>query len=443
MPIQPIDYSIDVQSPIEATVQGLQLGKGIADLRAQQEAAELKRQQAQILRADLNALVSNPNATAADYGQMITKHPQLSEQLKRGWDVLDEGVKQSRLSQGSQVYAALQSNRPDIAIAKLKEQAEANRNSGDEQQAKALEDAARLVELNPDSAKTTVGLMLASTIGPEKFAETFGKLGAEQITMELHTGELKKQLLDQGKTEAETNKAIVAAKKMEAEIAKTNAEAGKIAQESALKKAELENVRVGDIDLSKNAEKLINESVSAAANLRSLSNQYEKLADSFDADISSGVPGRVSESVKKLYGSENRITRLRQEYKRLRNSQVLDNLPPGVASDKDIEIAMGAFPEDTANPVEIASFLRGVSKLQTYDAKLNDIKAEWVNDNGSLGRARREIIVGGTTYPRGANLSDVIAEQLMLVSPIEDIGQEQPKTPQDVRAKADAIIGAK
>lgn len=443
MPIQPIDYSIDVQSPIEATVQGLQLGKGTADLRAQQEAAELNRQQAQILRADLNALASNPNATAADYGRMIAKYPQLSEQLKRAWDLLDERIKQSRLSQGSQVYAALQSNRPDIAIAKLKEQAEANRNSGDEQQAKALEDAARLVELSPESAKTTVGLMLASTIGPEKFAETFGKLGAEQITMELHTGELKKQLLDQGKTEAETNKAIVAAKKMEAEIAKTNAEAGKIAQESALKKAELENVRVGDIDLSKNAEKLINESVSAAANLRSLSNQYEKLADSFDADISSGVPGRVSESVKKLYGSENRITRLRQEYKRLRNSQVLDNLPPGVASDKDIEIAMGAFPEDTANPVEIASFLRGVSKLQTYDAKLNDIKAEWVNDNGSLGRARREIIVGGTTYPRGANLSDVIAEQLMLVSPIEDIGQEQPKTPQDVRAKADAIIGAK
>lgn len=287
-------------------------------------------------------------------------------------------------------------------------------------------DTAQLINMPPEQQDMTLKFIQMGSLPLEKRME-FSQKGQE-IDIKAEEVAIKGEglAIDREKLAGEAEMRPWNIKKIQSDISKTNAETSKVLQEAMSKKAELEQARNADVTLSKDGEKLINDAVIESANLRSLSHQYETLANQFTTDIASGVPGKAAESVKKLYGSENKITRLRQEYQRLRNSQVLQSLPPGVASDKDIEIAMGAFPADTANPVELAAFLRGVAKLQKYDAKLNEIKAEWVNGNGTLGKSRNPVTVGGRAYPRGVNFNDVAMEQLTLVSPVG--GNEQKQT---------------
>jgi hypothetical protein len=189
--VSPIDYSIGVQDPFQSVLQGFKVGDFLQQRQVQQQQQQLAQQQAQQqavaqqqMQADLSAVAGNPNASGADYAGLITKYPQLSEQLKRGWDILNPAQQQARLSSATQVYSALQNNKPEIAIDMLREEATAARNSGNEQDAKAAETMSQWIQRDVGTAKTSIALRLAATAGPDKFAETFGKLGAEQRAAE-------------------------------------------------------------------------------------------------------------------------------------------------------------------------------------------------------------------------------------------------------------------
>jgi hypothetical protein len=191
MATEPINYSIDAGNPFQSVLQGFKVGDFLQQrqMQQQQQIAEQQKAQQQAaaqaqMNADLGAVANNPNASGSDYAGLITKYPQLSEQLKRGWDVLNPAQQQARLSSATQVYSALQNNKPDIAMDMLKEQATAARNSGNEQDAKAAETMAQWIERDPGTAKTSIALRLAATVGADKFADVFGKLGAEQRAAE-------------------------------------------------------------------------------------------------------------------------------------------------------------------------------------------------------------------------------------------------------------------
>ena len=87
---------------------------------------------------------------------------------------------------------------------------------------------------------------------------------------------------------------------------------------------------------------------------------------------------------------------------------MLDSLPPGVASDSDIQVAMEAFPDDTANPELIATFMRGMAKLQGQEAILNERKAEWVQKIGNLGAPTTDITVTGIEVPSGTTFNEFL-----------------------------------
>jgi hypothetical protein len=100
------------------------------------------------------------------------------------------------------------------------------------------------------------------------------------------------------------------------------------------------------------------------------------------------------------------MTQLRNEYTRIRNSAAIKSLPPGVATDKDIELALKGIPPETANAATISSFLRGMAKMQQYEAASESSKAEWVGSNGNLGRAKTDIDIGGIKVPKGSSFVD-------------------------------------
>lgn len=176
----PIDYSLDVATPFASALEGYKAGAAIRNDQQQQQQQQAEAQAKLRMQSDLHALSSNKSATGADYASVMTKYPQLSEELSRSWSALDGAQRQSKLQQGTQAYAAILSGKPEVAETLFRERAGAARNSGMEDVAKQSETMADLIKLHPETARTSIALSLAAEMGPDKFATTFGQLGAEQ-----------------------------------------------------------------------------------------------------------------------------------------------------------------------------------------------------------------------------------------------------------------------
>lgn len=114
------------------------------------------------------------------------------------------------------------------------------------------------------------------------------------------------------------------------------------------------------------------------AKFTSLANEIE------NSDLRGGIlGGTMSEKLKEITGEQDAVSNLRREYNAIKASQVVSNLPPGAASDKDIELAMGGFPTERANKQQISGFLRGLAKLQKANAEMQNFKADYISANGT------------------------------------------------------------
>lgn len=413
--MDPINYTAD-KSPFDKVLSGFQSGLNIRSALDKQQEQAKAYQQAQQMKADINSLANNKNASAQDYASMMTKYPSLSEHFKQSWDVLNEGQQRNKLDQATQVHAALIAGKPEIAKQLLKDQAAALRNSGNEEEAKSHEVMAKFIETSPDSARTTSGLLLSSVMGADKFGATFASLGQEQRSAEL-------QPMEKQKVKAEADiKALEAQNtpvKLEldnylgaANVKNINSQ---ISDRSARLKLDQDRLQ-SDVDqrlydlkqkannLDDGAKKLVNDSTVASIVANQASGQMMSLADQLEkSGASAGIGAKGAELYKSLTGDQNAVTALRQEYVRLRNTQALKMLPPGPATDKDIQLAMKGFPEDTADPKAMASFLRGMSKMNDLEAVNEAAKAEWINSVGHLGKAKSDVNIDGVAVPAGTN----------------------------------------
>ena len=210
--VSPIDYSLDVQAPMQSALQGFQTGIGIADLQAkrqqQEAAAAQQRMQAQVI----TDLMSKPNATAEDYARATIAVPGLREQFKQSWEMHNADQQQNSLTEMGQVYAALSNGKPDIAASILSKRAQALKNAGgDARQIKAAEDMAQTIEAAPDFARAMVGMRLASIPGADKLFENLGKKGTEERAAEQAPSDLAKKREDAKKAKSDAEIAAVKA----------------------------------------------------------------------------------------------------------------------------------------------------------------------------------------------------------------------------------------
>jgi hypothetical protein len=107
-----------------------------------------------------------------------------------------------------------------------------------------------------------------------------------------------------------------------------------------------------------------NEMTSASSALANIGNLAERFQGAI-GEYRQGLYGTLDSWYKKsISGDQDDLDLLKQQYIQLRNEQVIKNLPPGVASDRDIAIAQEGWPPPNANAEYIASFLRGVQKMQ-------------------------------------------------------------------------------
>lgn len=424
--VQPIDYTLDVMNPVQSSLQGftggLQLGMAVEDRKralAQAQRDQLAKEQ---MNQDLFNLSQNP--TYEGYAQVMTKYPQLSENLKRAYDTMDAGKQQTTFSLASQAYAALSSQRPEIAKQVLEDAAVAYENSGNKQDAGVLRGYQKMIDTSPEAARTSIG-MLMSSVSPDKFKDIYSTLGGEQRANQMQPYQIGQIAANTAKTTAEAQGQNIEnqykPQQLQGSIDQTGSQVAlnyatiqdmadkrqldrdKLETETSLK---LQELNPSNVKLSDGAQKLVNDTMIASVASEQSANQQLDLANRIQsAGGGYGAFSRFGEWIKGQTGNQSAMTELRNEYTRIRNSQAIKMLPPGPATDKDIELAMKGFPAETADSRTIASFLRGMAKMNQRDAAYQQMQAEWVNQVGNMGSSKRDVEILGVKVPAGTTFS--------------------------------------
>lgn len=199
--MQPINYMLDVQNPVQTAVTGLTQGMQIGQFVRAKEQAEREAIQKQQMQQELSAFASKPNKTHDDYANIMAKYPALAEDFKRSYDVLDSGKQQATFKTASRIYAATASKRFDLAKSILETEAVGYENSGDKETAGYLRQMATMAETDPEGLQTLTGLTLAST-NPSQFKDVLGALNQNDLT----PFEIENKQAQTGKAKAETEK---------------------------------------------------------------------------------------------------------------------------------------------------------------------------------------------------------------------------------------------
>lgn len=111
---------------------------------------------------------------------------------------------------------------------------------------------------------------------------------------------------------------------------------------------------------------------------------FTELAGIYEnASFSGGVLGLGVETWKEFAGTQDEVSELKEQYFKIRGSEVIKSLPKGPASDLDIKQALKGFPKDTANPQQVASFFRGMVKIEKAAEKFESFKANYISEHAS------------------------------------------------------------
>lgn len=154
--------------------------------------------------------------------------------------------------------------------------------------------------------------------------------------------------------------------------------------------AQLFGKQVGIVDderkLSAAAEKVLNEATQAYFDTSKQAREYDVLANDFKqytSELPAGTAATVSEFLKSVTGSQDEATELRRRLAKVRLSEALKYLPPGPATDRDVEEAYKGVPKENAGVEQVEMFLRGSSKMAAIDAEFQEFKANYISENNS------------------------------------------------------------
>lgn len=97
----------------------------------------------------------------------------------------------------------------------------------------------------------------------------------------------------------------------------------------------------------------------------------------------SGVAGKGSEFIKNVMGTEDFVTSVRKQYSEIKVKNAIQNLPPGVASDRDIQLVLEPWPEDTSNFKLIRDKLEAIMRIEQGRAEYAMFESSWLAEKGS------------------------------------------------------------
>jgi hypothetical protein len=403
--IQPPNYLANMPNPQQSFVQGLQLGQGVLGIQQEQASQEQMRQA-------LGQLAANP--TVEGITRTMIQFPSLADKLKEPLKNVTETERTGRISSAMPIYAALAGGNPDVARERLLELSQAAENSGRTGEARRFQTLAETARINPDIAMLEIGGVLAANMGPDKFFETFKGVstlpstvqqGRATATTELPLRQAQVRTAQAGATTAEAT-AGVAPEAAAADVEKKMADIDKIRAEIADKQG----------DIPESARTIVNQSADAVLAARQRAERATSLAEKFTNSWQSGVFTRATDALGDAFGSQSEGRRFRQEFERLRSGEIVKSLPPGPATDRDIQLFSRGFPSAEADADTIKQFLQSVARVARYEETFSDVRGQWAAANGQLGPARREFTIDGIQIPRGTTFTNFSRQYLGLAA---------------------------
>ena len=265
--MEPINYLAQVADPFAQSLQGLQLGAGMAELQ-QKQAAMVQQQQRQQLAAQEQAkFFTNPNPTmrdAARYASLLS--PEQANAFRPFMEGISKEQQQGTLNSTGRILSALQTN-PEIGIKLLQDSATAARNSGDNQDAALFDDMAAAAadpKRGPAIVFKSLAARTAGIPGAKEFFENIDKSLSTSRLEAKAPGELRKTKADADAAEADAKTKLATATNAgekaaaEAELARAQANKAKVDAKFAEQGAQAELDKSAAVIRKTDADIIIN-----------------------------------------------------------------------------------------------------------------------------------------------------------------------------------------
>jgi hypothetical protein len=420
MAIGPIDYmgGMPQVNLAQQFTQGLQAGAAVEQLQvarqqreAQMQAAEEARMRQEQFRLDFADYVQKP--TVQKWAALSVANPQMREVLGDVNKTLSADQARVEQREALELFTALERD-PAVAAQLVDSRIEAARNTG--QPTDELEAIRAQVQTNPALVRALAlgraaslpdgDKAISAILAAEAAPLSRRKAGADAAIAEAEAA-VAPQAAQLGLDEKVWN---ISDKKSQIEdrAARLNFDADKAFSEYQARLAErgeaASKLPESAITIINNAALASAVAEQAAGSMESLASEFDKLGGGY------GPFSSAAEAMKKLTGNEGAVTAARQEYLRLRNTAVVKSLPPGPATDRDIALFMQGFPAETADASYLASFLRGMAKIQRREAVVETAKADWAEANGGLLRNKKDTTIAGVRVPAGARFESFVQQ---------------------------------
>ncbi|KVM70119.1 hypothetical protein WJ60_09795 [Burkholderia ubonensis] len=164
--------------------------------------------------------------------------------------------------------------------------------------------------------------------------------------------------------------------------------------------------------LSEFQQKSVNDAQTAAMSASQMYQRTANLANQLAnaPDFSSGLGATFNDWLTKATGNKDAGQQLRGQLAQFVNSTILDSLPPGSASDKDVQLVRNGTPSDTASKATWQAYLAAVGRLQRASAIAAAGRADYLTANrGSLGPLMQPANINGRQLAAGTSFADAIS----------------------------------
>ncbi|EOZ5230727.1 phage DNA ejection protein [Escherichia coli] len=393
-------------------LQGL---SGIAGVFQQEKQAQ---RQKEFQQAYANAYASGDRGALR---QLATQYPEQIESVRKGMGFIDEDQRNSigTLAAG----ARLASSSPEAMQSWLQNNAKELTRVGVDPNS-----VAQMYQQNPSGFGEFVDHLGMAALGPIDYFNVQDKMAGREI--------------DRGKL-AETIRSNQAGEALQARGQNLSYQSAMTGHNIAAQRLALDQQEFGfkmqqaqekaqqliseAPKLSVNMEKGIETAVNNATASSNSANSMSALAQQFRAEKpTTGLFGNAQNMFAKLTGSDTTLRDLRIRQNALVNSQVLKFLPPGPATDKDVEIVRQGAPTDMDNPETVARWLDAMANLERRNAQFNEFKAEWMSANGNPGQSRNGGQILGLDVKKGESLGSAVKRYMSMNT---DAAPAQDSTP--------------
>ncbi|WP_334285898.1 phage DNA ejection protein [Escherichia coli] len=393
-------------------LQGL---SGIAGVFQQEKQAQ---RQKEFQQAYANAYASGDRGALR---QLATQYPEQIESVRKGMGFIDEDQRNSigTLAAG----ARLASSSPEAMQSWLQNNAKELTRVGVDPNS-----VAQMYQQNPSGFGEFVDHLGMAALGPIDYFNVQDKMAGREI--------------DRGRL-AETIRSNQAGEALQARGQNLSYQSAMTGHNIAAQRLALDQQEFGfkmqqaqekaqqliseAPKLSVNMEKGIETAVNNATASSNSANSMSALAQQFRAEKpTTGLFGNAQNMFAKLTGSDTTLRDLRIRQNALVNSQVLKFLPPGPATDRDVEIVRQGAPTDMDNPETVARWLDAMANLERRNAQFNEFKAEWMSANGNPGQSRNGGQILGLDVKKGESLGSAVKRYMSMNT---DAAPAQDSTP--------------